>query len=175
MNLTWKEVFTRANVLPSTATSQRERFAEFFSYSGKGRQRRYSEESVEVLKLISSMYSDGKDFETIREELERSFFVPTSITTTNDDESTTMQPSQLDLINSIREMVRTELSDKDEAILRLEEKLAENTRLVNTLISDAKARDENTIDRDRKLTESLRILQEARQQQASKKWWQIFR
>ena len=105
MNLTWKEVYTRANVLPSTATSQRERFVEFFSYSGKGRQRRYNDESVEVLTLIASMYSDSKDFETIKEELERRFFVPTSITTTNNDEPTTMQPSLLELEQLITQAV----------------------------------------------------------------------
>ena len=105
MNLTWKEVYTRVNVLPSTATSQRERFVEFFSYSGKGRQRRYDDESVEVLTLIASMYSDSKDFETIKEELERRFFVPTSITTTNDDEPTTMQPSIIELQQLITEAV----------------------------------------------------------------------
>lgn len=105
MNLTWKEVYTRANILPSTATSQRERFVEFFSYSGKGRQRRYNDESVEVLTLIASMYSDSKDFETIREELERRFFVPTSITTTTNDEPTTIQPSLLELEQIITQAV----------------------------------------------------------------------
>ena|GEM_PF-3105237 len=105
MNLTWKEVYTRANVLPSTATSQRERFVEFFSYSGKGRQRRYNDESVEVLTLIASMYSDSKDFETIKEELERRFFVPTSITTTINDEPTTMQPNLLELEQLITQAV----------------------------------------------------------------------
>jgi len=105
MNLTWKEVYTRANVLPSTATSQRERFVEFFSYSGKGRQRRYSEESVEVLSLISSMYSESKTFENIREELERRFFVPTSMTTTNNDQPTTIEPSLLELENIITQAI----------------------------------------------------------------------
>ena len=118
MNLTWKEVYTRANVLPSTATSQRERFVEFFSYTGKGRQRRYNNESIEVLTLIASMYSDNKDFETIREELESRFFVPSGLTTTNNDEPTTTYPRQLELENLLQTVSRAQetLIEQNEAM-----------------------------------------------------------
>jgi len=51
------------------------------------------------------MYSDSKDFETIKEELERRFFVPTSITTTINDEPTTMQPNLLELEQLITQAV----------------------------------------------------------------------
>ena len=150
MNLTWKEVYTRANVLPSTATSQRERFVEFFSYSGKGRARRYGEESVEVLMLISSMYSDSKDFETIREELERSFFVPTDITTTSDDEPTTMQRNQLELEQLItqtvskaqepllkqNEILRSEITALHDSINAIEKRQVEREALHFDLVDE---------------------------------------
>lgn len=155
MKLSFKDVFIKANVNPSTASFQRDKFIEFFPCIGKGRNRKYGEESVEVLTLISSMYADGKGYEDIKEALEAGFGVPVNITASKDISTTTTQQGMLD---AIRTVFQDEISKRDEAILRLEKK-------VDDLIFDAKTRDEIVM-------KNIRTLQTQQSQQLRKTWWQ---
>jgi len=101
MKYTWRDVYLKAKVNPSTSTFQRDKFIEFFPFSGSGRTRKYGDESVVVLSIISKMYSENKTSEEIRETLDNRFGIPmTSDLTINNDNSTHNSASRLLRLNS---------------------------------------------------------------------------
>ena len=151
MELTWKQVWTRADVLPSTATSQRNRYPDYFPCTGKGRQRRYGEESVGALIIISSMSNEGKGYDEILEALQDRFGMIANITATNNDDKTAT--NQQDVITAIKEAFREEIK-------ALEDK-------IDLLATDARERDTQSQSRDTLLMENIRLLQKKK-----RKWWQ---
>lgn len=151
MILTFKELYTKANLNQSTASYQRDKFSEFIPCSGKGRGRRYNQESVDVLIVISEMYGENKTYEEIREALEQRFGVPAVIV--HQDNSTTQQ----DVITAIKESFREEVK-------ALEDK-------IDLLASDARDRDTQSQSRDAVLMDVLRAIREKNE----KKWWRFWR
>ena len=152
MKLTFKQVAEKAGVNQSTAAFQRDKFLQFFTFTGEGRHRKYAEESVEILSLISKMYAESKTYEDILETLEKRFGVQVTDIAVVAENTTT----QLDIIEGIRDMLKDELSQRDDAIGRLENKVDELSQ--------------GSQERDRLLIENIRLLQENK-----KKWWHIFK
>lgn len=151
MKLSWKEIYTRANVNPSTSAFQRDRFIEFFPCIGEGRHRKYGEEAIEVLSMTSTMYADGKAYEEIKDALETKFGVPiTNELETKPNSSTTQQ----DVITAIKEAFREEVK-------ALEDK-------IDLLATDARDRDTQSQGRDELIMTNIRLLQERR-----RPWWRF--
>jgi DNA-binding transcriptional MerR regulator len=146
MNLTWKEIFSQAKVNPSTASWQRDRFIDFFPCAGEGRHRRYGKESVEVLALISSMYSASKTYEEVRERLESIYGVPTNIVVHEEQQLTST--TQQDILNEVRNIFQEE---------------------IKTLEDKVDALSQGSQDRDKLLMENIRLLQEKKK----RSWWKI--
>ena len=145
MKLSWKEVYTRAKVNPSTSAFQRDKFIEFFPCIGEGRHRKYGEEAIEVLSMTSTMYAEGKAYEEIKDALEAKFGVPiTNVLEVKPNSSTTQQ----DVIAAIKEAFREEVK-------ALEDK-------IDLLAIDARERDTQSQSRDAMVMTNIRLLQEKR-------------
>lgn len=70
---TFKQAAELAGLHENTARTYRDRFLEFFVCTGEGRRRRYPEEAVAILKLISEKVSQNLTQEQIQVELERKY------------------------------------------------------------------------------------------------------
>lgn len=151
MRLSWKDVYTQAKVNPSTSAWQRDRFLSYFTYTGEGRHRKYGEDSIELLRTISTLYAEGKTYEDILDVLENRFGVQVDTT------PVVQETPQIDVVEVIRGVMREELERRDDAIERLESK-------VDELINGSK-------ERDLILTETLREIQKKNE----KKGWRFWR
>lgn len=149
MKLTFKQIAEKAGVNPSTAAFQRDKFLSYFSYTGEGRRRKYGEDSIELLRTISTLYAEGKTYEDILDVLENRFGVQVT--------DVAVQEPKIDVVETIRGVMREELSRRDNAIERLEEK-------VDELINGSK-------ERDLILMETLREIQKKNE----KKGWRFWR
>jgi DNA-binding transcriptional MerR regulator len=149
MKLTFKEVAKEVGANTSTLAFQRDKFIEFIPHSGNGRNRLYSQEAIEVLKITSSMYADGKNYEEIREVLEGRYGIQINEVVPVSNTTTTPQV----LINEIKEVFQSEIT-------RLENKIDE-------LSQGSKNRDEL-------LMETLIAIRE-QQRNKSKKWWRFWK
>ena len=154
MQLTFKEVYLRSGSNnQSTSAWQRDKFIKFFKCTGSGRARKYSPECIDVLKIISSMYSDGKVYEEILEVLENNYGVQITDVVTQPNTVATQQ----DIVETIRLMFVDELSKRDRDIERLEQKID-----CLTSVSD---------ERDKLLMENIKLIREQQEQQQPNKWW----
>ena len=152
--LTWREVYEKAKVNQSTSSFQREKFLKFYNYTGFGRNRKYEENSVDVLVLTSTMYASGKTFEEILEALEGKYGVQiTNDVVSQPNTSTTQQ----DVISAIKEAFREEVK-------ALEDK-------IDLLATEARERDIQSQSRDAVLMDALRAIREKNE----KKWWRFGR
>lgn len=157
MKLSWKEVVdnTGLKIGITKANYYRDRYIEFFQYEGEGRNRKYSESAIEILQTIAEGYQQAKTYEKIVEELESKFGVDIVPLENN---KTKIQ--QLEFMECMREIFREELRVRDEAILRLENKL-------DDVLSDNKSHDE-------KLTELIRLKQQEKQKENKSFFQKIF-
>jgi DNA-binding transcriptional MerR regulator len=158
MKLTFKQVAEKAGVNPSTAAFQRNKFEEFIPSIGEGRHRRYNDESVEVIKITSTMYSQGKSYEEIKDFLENKYGVQvTDIAVKENNVATTQQ----DMLSAIKVMFNDEMKSRDKAIEVLVEKV------------DALA--QGSQERDKLLMETLREIQSRDEKKKGLKWWRMLR
>jgi len=148
MKMTFKQVAKEVGANTSTLAFQRDKFIEFIPHQGKGRNRLYGQEAVEVLKITSSMYADGKSYEEVKGALENRFGIPIANELTTKDNDTTTTPQVL--LNGIKEAFATEIS-------RLENKIDELTQ-------GSKERDELL----------MNIIRE-QQRNKAKKWWKLWK
>lgn len=148
MLFTWKEIVGQTDLKKeiTKANYYRDKYIEFFQYEGEGRNRKYTESAIEILQTIAEGYQQAKTYEKIVEELESKFGVDIVPIENN---KTKIQ--QLEFMECMREIFREELRVRDEAILRLENKL-------DDILSDNKTHDE-------KLTELIRLKQQEKQKE----------
>jgi DNA-binding transcriptional MerR regulator len=154
MDKSWKQVCDSAKISSSKGAFYRDKYDKYFAFTftGVGRNRRYSLEATELIILILDLYNKGFTSAQIESALEDKHGVPADIII-QDNNTTT---SQQDVIESIRLMFREEIS-------KLEDK-------IDMLSSQNKARDDETYNRDRILMEVLKNQLELKQQ-ARKSWW----
>jgi len=142
MNITFKEICKLANVKESTGRFYRDRFEEHFIAKGEGRNRRYSQEAVGLLMLISEGYTKGLEYEQVRESLEQRYGVLVV-----QEENHSVATTQLEVIEAIRSVFQQEIT-------RLEDKI-----------------DVMGERHDKLLMESIRLIQEKKKWKWKWKWW----
>lgn len=149
MDVTLKHCADKAKINISTARFYKDKYLQYFTTSGEGRNTKYDEEStVEILSLISKLYKQNMDEAQIVEALDNLYGIPTS------SDLVVQELPQLDIIEGIREMLSSELAKRDEAIDKLSQQVSELAQ--------------GSEERDRMLMENIRLLQ----QQNGKSWWQ---
>jgi DNA-binding transcriptional MerR regulator len=176
---TFKQAAELAGLHENTARTYRDRFLEFFACAGEGRRRRYPDEAVAILKLISEKVSQNLTQEQIQVELERKYGLFINTTTRKDNNTTPEHnnntETQLEIAPSTRtqflELVKIavaqELQSRDAIIAELKAKLEENINNFDTLIAKQEKRDQ---ERDAWIVAQLRELTEQK-----KPWWQFWK
>ena len=177
---TFKQAAELAGLHENTARTYRDRFLEFFTCTGEGRRRRYPDEAVAILKLISEKVSQNLTQEQIQVELERKYglFINTTtrkdnITTLEDNNNTGTQleiapETRTQFLELVRIAVAQELQSRDAVIAELKVELEESIKNFDALIAKQEKRDQ---ERDTWIVEQLRDLMEKQK----KPWWQFWK
>ena len=154
MKLSFKDVYTQANInTPSLAQFNREKFIEFFRFTGSGRQRKYDIESVEVMSIISRMYAESATYEAIKEQLEIRFGIPITCDSKEHNALIKSSTNQQEMVEDIKELL---------------EEISNLKNMVNKLTVEVE-------DRDKILMENIRMIQ-SQQQINNIPWWaKLFR
>jgi len=142
----------------STARGYRDRFPAYFSITGQGRGKRYTEEAMEALRIVAPMSRQGIPTEDIEAALEARFGVVVE-----------SQDSQSQVVVSQSRIV----ADENQALVAMfVSELTVMREQVMALQAQLEARDDS---RDRQLVAVMREIQEMRQE-IRQPWWQkIFR
>lgn len=104
MYVTLKSCADKAGINISTARFYKDRYLQYFTTSGEGRNTKYDEEStVEILALISKLYKQNMDEAQIIEVLENRFGVQVDTT------PVVQETPQIDVVETIRGVMHEEL------------------------------------------------------------------
>lgn len=151
---TMTEIAKKLKIPESTARYYRDRFADYVPAIGTGRSRRYPQQALDAIQLISTLMKENKSSEEVEKELEKRFGVTMEVSPEPQEQLATIQQQSIEptLLLTLVSQQNAEV-----AILRKE---------LEDLRNEIRNRDES---RDQKLTEVLRLIQE--QQKKKKPWW----
>jgi len=168
MSYAFKQCAKLAGIGESLARFYKDRYEEYFIVSsGEGRNRRYSQQTVDTLKFISRCYNDKRDHSEIVEALDSLYGVPIENTTTEIIEnSKTKAMQQEDLAHSLH-LIYEELQRRGSVILELQEELEGIRRTLAEQDKRAEDRARDSENRDEEIIHMMR----ATQQQRNKPWW----
>lgn len=178
MGLTLKQCAEKAGQPESTARFYRDRFIEFFSFTGESRHREYDESTVDVLQAIARLYNEGLNHKQVKEALDGLFGVPVTNTAVSQGSSSKTAGAQFDTESVIRDVFQEELARRDEIILRMERKLdglmdivIERDEVITKLEQKVDEHARSAVDRDREVMETIREVQAEAQRERSMPWW----
>jgi DNA-binding transcriptional MerR regulator len=197
---TFKQAAELAGLHENTARTYRDRFQDFFSWTGEGRRRRYAENTVSILKSIGEKVAQNLTQEQIQTELELEYgiFIDTTstknTTTTQEENNHTTTPTQF--MELMRVAVAKELQNRDAQITELKAELQESRKAIETefirisVANELQSRDvqiaelKAELQESRKAIEALinerdsRIIEQIREIMNEKRkpsWWQFWK
>lgn len=179
--LTMAQIAKQLNLAESTARFYRDRFQEFIPSVGEGRRKRYTHETVEVLRFIAEGFNRNLTAMDIKEGLSRMVakniefeeVTATTIAAAQQQPENELKQYTLQLQMALEQMGTTmqimanqkeEIAELRKHIADVENQQQEQREYINTKLEE----------RDRKLVESIREIQETKKQIAAtqqKKWW----
>lgn len=179
--LTMAQIAKQLNLAESTARFYRNRFEEFIPSVGEGRKKRYTHETVEVLRFIAEGFNRNLTAMDIKDGLSRMAakniefeeVTATTIAVTQQQTENEQKQHTLQLQIALEQMSTTmqimanqkeEIAELRKHIADVENQQQEQREYINTKLEE----------RDRKLLESIREIQETKKQIAAtqrKKWW----
>ena len=153
--VTFKDCCEKVDIPSSTAREYRDMFVEFFTFTGKGRTRKYAPNTAKILKLISDLRGEGKSKEQVRYELNKRFGIPVAhyINKDNEDDleetdiSEVVAKQQQELgeyiasiaVREITAVFKNELAARDAVIEGLKNELAETRRDIAVTLEEVTA------------------------------------
>jgi len=173
------------NLAESTARFYRDRFENFIPSVGEGRKKRYKPETVEVLRFIAEGFNRNLTAMVIEDGLSRmvamniEFEEATATTTAAAQQQSKSEPNQyaLQLQFAVEQMSVTIqiIADQKEEIAELRKHVAviENRQQEQQEYINSKLEE-----RDQQIMESIREIQEAKNQLAAtkqEKWWKFWK
>ena len=141
----------------STARGYRDRFPSYFSTTGQGRGKRYTEEAMEALRIVAPMSRQGIPIEDIESALEARFGV--LVESQGSQSHVVVSQSQI-VVEKNRALIATFVSE-----------LTMMREQVTALQAQLESRDDS---RDRQLVAVMREIQEMRQEMRQPWWRKIF-
>ena len=182
MEMTWKQVCDAAKINESTGRFYKEKFKQYFSHSGVGRHKKYSQESIAQLLLIAELYGKGLDASQVMCALEAQYGIPISSQDKSSstyavqqsallDNSSTYAVQQEEFVAAIRQVFQEELAKRDELIIELQKELTSVKDIVVSMEQKAEEFARTATDSDREVMEEIRKVQAVQQQQNSRAWW----
>jgi len=182
--LTMAQIAKQLSLAESTARFYRDRFEDFIPSVGEGRKKRYKPETIEVLRFIAEGFNRNLTAMDIKDALSRmvarniEFEEVTATTTAAAQQQSKTDPNQyvLQLQLAVEQMstAMQVIADQKEEIAELRKHVAviENRQQEQQEYINSKLEE-----RDQQLMESIREIQEAKNQLAAtqqKKWWQFW-
>lgn len=182
MEMTWKQVCDAAGINESTGRFYKDKFKKYFSHSGVGRHKKYSQEAIGQLVLIAELYGKGLDASQVMGVLEEKYGVPVSA---QDESSSTYAVQQTafienssiyavrqeEFISAIRQAFQDELDRRDDLITELHQELTSVKATILKLEQQSTESARTAIDRDHDIMTEIRKVQAVQQQQNSRAWW----
>lgn len=195
--LTLTEAAEQAGVNENTARYYRNKFGEYFPATGEGRNRRYAQETVQILRVIKDCYDQGMDAEKVKQRLNDTFGVPVVTTTT------ALEKPKKELAGLVGEnlagimeavvekaiakaLIQLKEVDQqdferivDEALQRQAETYIQEIKRLEAEVSYLNEHiikaDEERNSRDRELMSRIREIQQAQQEgKKNKPWWRFW-
>lgn len=194
--LTIKDAAELAGVNENTARYYRDKFDDYIPAIGEGRNRRYAQETVQILRAIKDYYDQGMDADEIRHNLNEAFGMPVVTTTT------ALQKPKKELAGLVGEhlvgvmeevieravakaLVKIREDDHQEINKIINESLerqaalyVEEIKKLNNEVQELKdyvAQAEATQDtRDSELMRRIREIQQSQLEVNKKPWWKIW-
>jgi len=134
---TIKELSSILNVPESTLRYYRDRFEEFIPVVGKGRKRRYKQESIEIFKQIIKGYEEDLTTKQIRNNLLKKLSKEDSESEINKDQLQQILEKQSQILDLLAEDIRSK-KDFEKELDNLKTRLKKIERALIKLISDYK-------------------------------------
>lgn len=184
--LTMAQIAKQLELAESTARFYRDRFENYIPSVGEGRKKRYKPETIEVLRFIAEGYNRNLTAMDIEDGLSRmvarniEFEEVTATTIAAAQQQSKNEPNQyaLQLQFAVEQMsaAMQVMADQKEEIAELRKHVAvienrqkEQQEYINTKLEE----------RDQKLMESIREIQESKKQlattQQKNKWWKFWK
>jgi len=174
------QIAKQLNLAESTARFYRDRFEDFIPSIGEGRKKRYKPETIEVLRFIAEGYNRNLTAMDIKDGLSRVVarnieFEEVSATTT----ATAQQQSEIELQQYALQLqiALEQMGTTMQIIANQKEEIAELRKHIAVMeIRQQEYINTKLDERDQKLIESIKEIQETKKQLAAtqqKKWWQF--
>lgn len=174
------QIAKQLNLAESTARFYRDRFEDFIPSIGEGRKKRYKPETIEVLRFIVEGYNRNLTAMDIKDGLSR--MVPRNIEfeeVTATTTATAQQQSEIELKQYALQLqiALEQMGTTMQIIANQKEEIAELRKHIAVMENRQQEYINTKLDeRDQKLIESIREIQETNKQIAAtqqKKWWQF--
>lgn len=167
--LTIAEVAKQLNIPESTARFYRDRFENFIPSVGDGRKKRYKPETAEVLRFIAEGFKHSLTTADIEDGLTR--MVARNIEVEKETATTQavvqQQPNVLQL-QAVLEVIadqKTEIEELRKSVADVKKAQQEQQEYIDTTL----------IEREKRLMESIRAIQQQHAAAREKKWWKFWR
>lgn len=176
--LTIAEIAKRLDIPESTARFYRDRFEDFIPSVGEGRKKRYKPETVEILQFIADGFKHNLTTADIENGL--ASMVARNIEVEKEAAATqavVQQESKTDALQL--QAVLKNMSATLEIIAGQKEEITELRKHIanveKTQQEQQKYIDTTLIEREKRLMESIRAIQQQHAAAREKKWWQFWR
>lgn len=145
------ELAQKTNIADTTIRRYIQKFPDFFTYKGGSRSRRYEDTAINVLVRIKNLYDGGYETELVDSKLREEF----AVIVNGDRVGETTEKAATPTLATGEDIVEIKLA--------LVEQMEFNKLLLERLEQQQRYIDSRLEDRDRKLLESIRNLQEEKQ------------
>lgn len=167
--LTIAEIAKQLNLAESTARFYRDRFEDFIPSVGEGRKKRYKPKTVEVLRFIAEGFKRNLTTTDIEDGLAR--MVGRNIEVEKETATTQavvqQQPNILQL-QAVLEVIadqKTEIEELRKSVADVKKAQQEQQEYIDTTL----------IEREKRLMESIRAIQQQHAAAKEKKWWEFWK
>lgn len=176
--LTIAEIAKQLNIPESTARFYRDRFENYIPSVGEGRKKRYKPETIEVLRFIAEGFKHNLPSTEIEDGLAR--MVARNIEVEKEPAATQAIVQQEPQIDALQ--LQTVLKNMSATLEIIADQKAELTELRKHIADVEKTQreqreyiDTTLIEREKRLMESIRTIQQQHAAAREKKWWQFWR
>lgn len=162
--ITLKEAAIKAGVHENTARFHRDKFEEYFIFTGEGRYRKYAPATIDLLRFIKSCYDAGMDAGTIRKQLGEKFGYPVIV---NKTEVTSPQENFTEAVaDRVSDVVKKLFEKQEQEIEKLRTELEKLQQQLTTIENNNKSRDQEIMKQIRQIQEEA--------QKSKKPWWKFW-
>lgn len=174
MYLNLKEAAYKAGVHENTARFYRDKYEDYFPYTGEGRYRKYAPATIEILKTIKQCYDAGMEADAIRERLSRQYGIP--VHTTEMAVKTPQEEMAFIVVERLKNTMQQAIEETLEKQSNIHaQQIEEFKKEIHELKEQIAQQNHNNETRDKELMQKIREIQQTQKENENKKpWWKIW-